>query len=228
MLFAIGLAIAMSVSGHIGSESPLLFAVREIGGAMALGGLLGAIGCVLTGRLKPGKPILTEALALVLICGGLSLWLEVSFLITSIVMGGVIANFAKHHEHPFHEIENIEWPFMVIFFVLAGATIELDALESIGLVGLVYICSRIAGKLLGARIGAQLSRADGQTKQWLGLALLSQAGVAIGMALVASEHFPEYRQTILSLVISSTIFFEILGPVAAKFAIEKADQSVEQ
>ncbi len=224
MLFAIGIAIAMSITGHIATDSPLIFAAKDIGGALILGLILGFIGSSLTGRIKPGKPILTEALALVFICGGLALWLNVSFLIASIIMGAVIANFAKHHEHSFHEIENIEWPFMVIFFVLAGATIEIEALENIGLLGLVYITSRIMGKLAGARLGAQLSHADKEIKRWMGLALLSQAGVAIGMALVASEHFPEYRQTILSLVISSTIFFEIFGPIAAKFAIRKASQ----
>lgn len=225
MLFAIGIAIATSITGHAATESPLLFAIKDIGGALILGLLLGLIGAFLTGRIKPGKPILTEAMALVFICGGLALWFHVSFLIASIAMGAIIANFAKHHEHPFHEIENIEWPFMVIFFVLAGATLEIEIIKNIGLLGLVYIISRIAGKLAGAHIGAHFSHASKAIKYWLGLALLPQAGVAIGMALVASNYFPEHQQTLLSLVISSTIFFEILGPVATRFAIKKAAQT---
>lgn len=225
VLFALGIAFATSITNHTVAESSLLFAVKDIGGAVILGLILGFIGAFVTGRIKPGTPILTEAMALVFICGGLALWLHVSFLIASITMGAVIANVAKHHEYPFHEIENIEWPFMVIFFVLAGATLELEIIKNIGLIGFVYIISRIMGKLVGAQLGARLSHASEGVKRWMGFALLPQAGVAIGMALVASNYFPEHQQTLLSLVISSTIFFEILGPIATRFAINKAAQA---
>jgi Kef-type K+ transport system membrane component KefB len=223
ILFGMGLALAASISGHISDESPFLFATKDIGGAILLGLVLGFIATHLTGRVKPGQPILSEALGLVFICGGLALWLNVSFLIASIVMGAVVASFAKHHEYSFHEIENIEWPFMVIFFVLAGATLNLEMLANIGLFGLAYILSRIIGKLVGARVGSYFSEADRATKNWMGLALLPQAGVAIGMALVASDIFPEHKQTLLSVVISSTIFFEIIGPIFARLAIKKAN-----
>ncbi len=107
----------------------------------------------------------------------------VSYLIAAMVMGAVIANFARNHTYLFHAIEGIEWPFMVIFFVLAGASLELSALHEVGLVGLVYIASRSIGKLLGARLGCQACMADTTTRNWMGVALLPQAGVAVGMAL---------------------------------------------
>ena len=221
MLFGIGIALAISTNGLTPDTSSILLASRDIGGALILGLLLGFPAAYLTGRLKPGKPLLTEALGLVFICGGIALWLEVSFLISSIVMGAIVANFAKHHEYPFHEIENIEWPFMVIFFVLAGATLELSIIREIGLIGVMYIICRILGKFIGARIGAQISRASQKIKNWMGIALLPQAGVAIGMALVASGYFPEYRQILLSLIISSTVFFEIIGPIFTRLAIRQ-------
>lgn len=99
---------------------------------MILGVLLGFPAAYLTGRIRTGRPMLMEALGLVFLCGGIAIWLDVSFLIASIVMGAVVANFARHHEYPFHEIENIEWPFMTIFFVLAGASLELDMITQIG------------------------------------------------------------------------------------------------
>jgi len=184
--------------------------------------LIGLPAAYLTGRVKQGQPILTEALGIVFVCGGLAIWLGVSFLIASMVMGAIIANLAKHHEYSFHAIEGIEWPFMVIFFVLAGASLELSALKNIGLIGVAYILLRATGKYLGAKIGSQFSRAEKSTKRWIGLALLPQAGVAIGMALVASNQFPEYRQVLLSIVISSTVFFEIIGPVFTRMAIQRA------
>lgn len=222
MLFGVGVAAASSLSGYGADNSSILMAFKDTGGAVILGLLIGFPAAYLTGRLKPGEPILTEALGLVFVCGGLALWFDVSFLIASMVMGIIVANFAKHHEYPFHAIEGIEWPFMVIFFVLAGASLDLKAVGEVGLVGVMYILCRIGGKLLGARIGSQCSGADKKIKSWMGVALLPQAGVAIGMALVASHYFPEYGQTLLSLVISSTIFFEIIGPVLTRLALQRA------
>lgn len=225
LLFAIGLAVATSVSGHPSNGSTILIAIKEIGGALVLGFLIGFPAAYLTGRLKPGEPILTEALGLVFICGGLAMWLEVSFLIASITMGAIVANFAKHHEYPFHAIENVEWPFMVIFFVLAGATIELNELAEIGFIGIGYIICRSIGKILGARIGGQISHADNAVKNWMGIALLPQAGVSIGMALVASSYFPEHRQFLLTIILGSTVFFELIGPLLTRIAIQRASSA---
>ncbi len=222
MLFGIGLAAAISISGQTSDTLSILLAIKDIGGAVILGVMIGFPAAYLTGRLKPGKPMLTEALGLVFVCGGLALWLDISFLIASIVMGAIVANFAKHHDYSFHEIENIEWPFMVIFFVLAGATLEIHMIAEIGLIGIVYILSRIIGKILGARIGGEISKAEQKIKNWIGVALLPQAGVAIGMALIASSSFPEYRQLLLSLIISTTILFELIGPIFTRIAIRKA------
>ena len=222
MLFGIAVAVATSINTNGAENLSMLMAIKDIGGAVILGMLIGFPAAYLTGRLKDGEPILSEALGLVFVCGGLAIWLDVSFLIAAIVMGAVVTNFAKHHEYPFHAIEGIESPFMVTFFILAGASLNFNGAGNIVLILAVYIISRTAGKLIGARIGAQFSRADQKTKKWMGVALLPQAGVAIGMALVASNYFPEYRQILLSVVITSTIFFEIIGPIFTRLALKKA------
>ena len=219
ILFSLGLALISLLNGMQGSYVFVLGAGYEIIGAMLLGGLIGLPAAYLTGRISPGQPMLTEALGLVFICGGAAIWLEVSFLIAAMTMGAVIANLARHHEYPFHEIENVEWPFMGIFFVLAGASLEFGMLTEIGLIGMVFVLARIGGKLLGTWTGALASQAGTQVRHWMGLALLPQAGVAIGMALLTAERFPEYRQTILSIVISTTVFFELVGPVFTRMAL---------
>lgn len=224
ILFSIGIALVSILAGNTEHSAQIYIAIWDIGGALILGVLLGFPAAYLTGRIRTGRPMLMEALGLVFLCGGIAIWLDVSFLIASIVMGAVVANFARHHEYPFHEIENIEWPFMTIFFVLAGASLELGMIKEIGLIGGVYIISRITGKLLGARIGAGLCEADTVTRCWMGFALLPQAGVAMGMALVAASRFPEYQQVLLTVVISSTIFFEIIGPVFTRAALRRASK----
>ena len=221
LLFGVGIVVVKSMNGLDADMLPLLIVTREIGGAIILGVLIGLPAAYLTGRIKSGQPMLIEALGIVFVCGGLALMLDVSFLIASMVMGSVVANLARHHEYPFHAIEGVEWTFMVIFFVLAGASIELSAVKEIGIIGVVYILCRATGKYLGVMLGSRFGKADKETKQWMGIALFPQAGVAIGMALVASEHFPEYRQTLLSVIISTTIFFEIIGPVFTRMALQQ-------
>lgn len=221
VLFSIGIALVSIIAGNAEHATQLYIAIWDIGGAVLLGALLGFPAAFLTGRIRQGQPMLMEALGLVFLCGGIAIWMDVSFLIASIVMGAVVANFARHHEYPFHEIENIEWPFMTIFFVLAGASLEPAMVKEIGLIGGAYIAARIAGKLLGARLGGRMGRADRKTRCWMGFALLPQAGVAMGMALVASSRFPEYQQVLLTVVISSTVFFEIIGPVFTRAALRR-------
>lgn len=221
ILFSLGIAIVTSLNGSNTEATPLLSALKEIGGAVVLGLIIGFPASYLTGRIKQGQPILTEALGLMFLCGGLAIWLNVSFLIASMMMGAIIANFAKHHDYPFHAIEGIEWPFMVVFFVLAGASLELSALKDIGMIAVVYIVCRAIGKYTGALLGSQASHTEQPIKCWMGVALLPQAGVAIGMALVAANQFPEYRQMLLSVVISSTVIFEIIGPVFTRLALQK-------
>ena len=219
ILFSFGLAAVGAMQGLDGSGSPLVMIVRDIGGGVVIGFVIGLPAAFLTGRIKPGQPMLTEALGIAFLCGGLALWADASFLIASMVMGAVIANLAKHHDYPFHAIEDIEWPFMVIFFVLAGASLEFDGLLDAGLIGLAYIALRMAGKILGAGAGCVISGIDSATRRWMGLALLPQAGVAMGMALIASNSFPDLRPVLLPIVIGATIIFEITGPVFTRMAL---------
>ena len=225
IIFSLGLALVATLVGVDGHSSPLLMGLKDIGGAIILGLLIGLPAAYMTGRIRQGQPMLTEALGLVFVCGGLALWLDVSFLIASMMMGAVVANLATHHEYPFHAIEDIEWPFMVIFFVLAGASLEFSTLKDIGLIGSVYIACRITGKVLGAGLGCRCSSARTATCRWIGVAMLPQAGVAMGMALVAASLLPEYRQVVLSVVISTTVFFELIGPPLTRLVLRRADST---
>lgn len=224
ILFSIGFSIVLSITGTGEFAAPLIHAVRDIGGAILLGIVIGYPAACLTGRIRAGRPMLTEALGLVFLCGGIALWLEVSFLIAAMVMGALVGNFARHHDIAFHEIENIEWPFMIIFFVLAGAQLKVGSLASIGIMALIYIVCRSFGKVAGAWIGGVVSNSNVKTRNWMGMALLPQAGVALGMALVAAEEFAEYKQVLLSIMISTTVIFELVGPVFSRLALKRTGE----
>lgn len=227
IIFSIGLSAVAFFLQSNGTESRVFEASWDIFGAILLGALLGYPAAKLSGRLRPGRPMFAEALGLVLFCGGLALWLDVSFIVASMVMGAVVRNFAAHHEYGFHEIEDIEWPFMIVFFILAGASLQFNAVQLVMFSGAFYIALRAAGKILGAYLGALASHSNKITRNWMGIALLPQAGVAIGMALVAINQFPQYRENILPIVIFSTIFFELIGPVFTRMALGKADSLIE-
>lgn len=221
-------SLVIVVAGSLGGAADagiLVEAGREIGGALLVGCLVGFPGAVLTGRLSGGDPLRTEALGLVFLTAGLSLWLEVSFLLAGMTAGTIIVNRARHHTRAFHEIEHIEWPFMILFFILAGAALEPDHLADLGLIGAAYVALRIVARFIGGAIGGRVGRVPGAERRLYGVALLPQAGVAVGMALVAAEEFPAMGDMILTLTIGSTVLFEIIGPVGTVWAIGKVRQA---
>lgn len=218
LAFSLMLTIAQLTAGDGNGVDSLLTGLWEIGGAILIGVVLGMPLAYLSGRVKPGERTLAEALGAVFLCGGIAIWLEVSFLLAAMVMGTTVANLSRHHR-PFHAIEGIEWPFMILFFILAGATLELDSLSKIGLVGAGYVVFRIIGRIVGGWTGAWVSGADTPIRRWIGIAMMPQAGVALGMALVAAQHLPDYSDTILPVVIASTVLFEMFGPIVTRIAL---------
>lgn len=221
------LAGAVSVAGAVSNGEgamSLAHGAWEAGGAILLGAAIGVPASYLTGRLKRGEPTLLEALGIVFLCAGLALYLDVSFLLTGMVCGAVVVNLARHHDQPFHEIERIEWPFLLLFFVMAGASLDTAMLEQIGWIGLAYIVLRILARIAGGLLGGRLAGLPPRESALTGLALMPQAGVAIGMALVASERLPHYADQLLAITIASTIIFEIIGPFFTQFALMRADR----
>lgn len=226
LIFGFMLTLAAIVVGDE-TMSALILGLWEAGGAIGLGVALGFPAAWLTGRIRPGEPTLTEALGVVFLCAGFALWLEVSFLLAGMVTGAVIVNFASHHERPLHEIERVEWPFMLLFFVMAGALLEIAPLMGIGMIGGAYVGLRVIARLIGGWAGARMAGLSGRTGGLMGLALMPQAGVAVGMALVAAERFPAYADQILALAIASTVVFEIAGPFLTQTALARAGDGTD-
>lgn len=216
-------AVAFMTAGS--PDGFLLHALREVGGALLLGGILGLFAGFLTQRIRPGEPTLLEALGVVLLTAGLATYWNLSFILAAMTMGAVMTNVASHHERAFHEIEHIEWPFLVLFFVLAGASMHLEVLLGVGVLGIAYMLLRVVGKVGGAALGVTLAGGEPMVRRWLGPALLPQAGIALGLALIIEQRFPDIAGHLLSLIIAATVVFEIFGPPFTRLALRRAGES---
>ena len=222
VVFSMVLLLVQATTGDAHGAALLGDLARDLAGSAALGLAIGLPGAWLTGRLRAGDPIQIEALALVFLLAGGALYLDLSYLIAGMVAGAVLVNWATHHDRAFHEIEHIRWPFLVLFFVLAGAALELEALATLGAAGMAYVVLRVLARFLGGWLGAVAGHTPARERMLYGPALLPQAGVAVGMALIAAQSFPEWRDTIMALTIGTTVFFELVGPPAALWAIRRS------
>lgn len=212
IIFGLCMAFLGGAYSGVGAEA-LSQPWWELGGAILLGIAFGFPAAWITGRLYPGKPTQVEALALILLLTGISDYLEVSSLLSAIIVGFIVVNFAQHHIRSFGEVENIEWLFLVFFFFLSGASINLEHLDTAILLVFAYILLRVIGRYLGGALGVIYfkQRAEHLPSN-IGLALTPQAGIAMGMALLVAERFPGQGNLILTTVVTSTIVFEVFGP----------------
>jgi Kef-type K+ transport system membrane component KefB len=215
-------SVSVSLAGFILDTGldRALYSLWELFGAIALGAGLGLPIAWLTGRSSEGEPLLIEALGAVILCAGVAEYLGVSYLLASIFMGVTVTNVARHHTRPFHAIEQIEWPFMMLFFILAGASLDFAALENLGWLGAAYGVARIAGRLVGGVICSLHWKRPSTEGAALGCALLPQAGVAIGIALIGAQTFPEFAPDLLATAIAATVFFELTGPPLTRRSLD--------
>ena len=223
--FSVFLAVAVALSGSGGWVNALSTGGLELGGAILIGLLLGLPATWLTDHLRRGEPMQAEALGFIFICGGLAQLINASFILATMIMGAVIANKSNHTDRAFDTIREFEWPIMILFFVLAGSSLHIAKLPEIGLIGLIYIGLRIFGLVAGAYLGGSISNAGKTIQKYMGMAITPQAGVALGMALVAKNHFPELEDTFIPLIIGTTVFFELIGPIFTRLALIKSDNA---
>lgn len=198
--------------------------IREILGSFLLGIIGGLILCQGLRYLHNDGEILTFGLALAILTSGLATTWNLSSLLATMTLGMIATNLSSESRHLFDLIQRIEPPIYVAFFVLAGMYLQLDVLPSIGALGIGYVLARIVGKMGGAYLGASITKAPDAVRNYLGLALIPQAGVAIGLSVVAVAQFPELKSTIMTVILASVVVSEIIGPLGAKLALTKAGE----
>ncbi len=224
ILFSLMFAAAEGIVGKREAMSEVAAGAWEVIGAVLLGALLGLPMAWLTGRLRKGEPAILEAAGFVFLCAGLATLLDVSYLLACMVLGTVVANRAKHHTRPFHAIEGATDPFLAVFFLLAGFRLELDALQSVGLLGAVYILARSIGLIVGGRLGSKIAKSPAVVQEHIGWCLLPQAGVALGLTLIVSEKLPDIGNRLLPMIIATTVVFEVAGPMFTQYHLRRAGE----
>ena len=225
ILFSLSVAIAQAVSDSSASlGASLLSPLKEIGGALVAGAVLGFI------FLIPLRFFKKQGNRLSLICGfifaglGLAKWLGLSNLLLCMSMGAVIANFSSDVGQLMDICDSVTPPIFMLFFVASGADLRLDVLPTVGVIGTIYIVLRVAGKIVGAGFGASLCKCERTVKKYLGPCLLPQAGVAIGLSLAAGEVVPEYAPQIRAVILCGTLIYELIGPAVTKLSLKKAGE----
>ena len=231
IMYGFASALAMfSIGGGkgVGLLSALEWSLLRVGGAVVLGILLGLALAYVVRKRHDKNEILTWSLGAILICAGLAKILNFSLILATIVLGMTVANtFSLSGRRTFEAIQSITIPIYIAFFVLAGAHLQVGLLPKMGLLGLVYILARGLGKIGGASLGAYISKAEMNMKKYLGFGLLSQAGVAIGLAMVVQREFGLYGElaiVTITIIATTDIIHEILGPLGVKYAIGKAGE----
>jgi Kef-type K+ transport system membrane component KefB len=224
-------AIGVLLSGVVSVSTLFINPVIEIGGALLLGGGIGLLFGYILRKLIEREEIIVISLTAIFLTAGLSLFFEVSLILACMAMGMVMINMYPQDNKPvFEHIRSISLPVYILFFVIAGINLHLGLLISIGAIGIVYIICRSLGLIGGSYISALASKADPVIRKNIGLGILSQAGVAIGLSLLAYQKLlslgmEELGDLIVTTVAATTVIFEIIGPLSARVAIFRAGEA---
>lgn len=232
MLFGFALAIARTLTDN-GDSS---FATAALAGcgviilSLALGVITGLVIEAMTHRLKSRAEMLTGGLALLLLSGEAARLLSFSPLLVGMAVGFTIVNRDRRDVRLFRLLNDFAPPIHVLFFTLAGAHLNFSSLKVAGWLGLLYFLLRATGKTSGAWLGGIFGGAPAAISRYLGIALVPQAGIAVGLAfLINSDPHLSYFGTILTpTILTGVLLAELTGPLCARYALHKTGESVPE
>lgn len=224
--FGIAISLAKLSTGQHTLSVPQLFMepAIEIGGSIVLGLIIGLLYIIVLKKSSGRDELQAVSLAAIGIATGISNYLGLSPLLVCIVMGATVVNITKNSKRVFDSLNDFVSPVYILFFTLAGASLELNILIRVGFVGFAYVLARAAGKMLGAWSGAKIVKADPMVTRYLSLALFPQGGISIGLLVLVRQQIPDFAVEISTIIMFSVLIYEISGPIFAKLAIQKAGE----
>jgi len=235
LLFSLAAALAESLlakAGGLSLQQVLALPVREIGGALLIGVGVGLPFEWLLNRLKGRHAVYAYIVGTVLLVAGLANSLHASLILATMTMGILVTNFGSDNSQYIScVVERVGPLAYTLFFALVGARFQVALLPQMGVLGLIYLALRTGGKFGGAWVGGWLGRAPRVVRDNLGLGLLSQAGIAIGLALSVAHRFDIYGETgarlgqlVINVITATTFVVQLIGPVMVKLAITRAGE----
>ncbi|MFQ6034791.1 MAG: cation:proton antiporter [Sedimentisphaerales bacterium] len=225
--FASSFAGVLLGSGQADWAESVLAPLWEIFGAMGLGIAAGLLLIFVLRYVGETGQVLVFSIASVTLVVGLSIALKVESILAAMLLGATLANLLPRRSQSIFEIvEKFSPPIYVLFFVLVGARLELSAAPLWMIVlAIVYVLGRSIGKISGCWFGALISKSPSTLQKYLGICLFSQAGVAIGLSILASHRFGDsIGQAIILIITLTTFLVQIVGPPMVKLAVAKAGE----
>lgn len=225
--FGLAMSIAkLSISKTSGSialmiAGPFIETIAPIGIGIVIGYILAF---VVKKIAKNGEEVQIIALATIGLTTGLCNYLELSPLLANIMVGTVLVNVLQNSNRVFSSVNDFISPFYVLFFTLAGASLDLEILATIGVVGVAYLFARGGGKFIGAYVGCKIMKTEKTVTRNLGWALLPQGGISIGLSVLVRQQLPTYADEITTIIMFGVLVFEITGPIFSKIAITRAGE----
>lgn len=214
--------INANVGANISASEIVMPMVYNIG-ALAIGFISGVILSKLMTPKRSEDNRLILTISLLLGIAGLCAAIDISPLLSCMLFGTTYINMTKDKEL-YKQVERFTPPILSIFFVLSGMSLDISSFSTLGVFGISYFIIRIAGKYLGAYLGCIIAKTTKEVRNYLGLALIPQAGVAIGLAFLGKRILPENMgNMLLTIILSSSVLYELIGPACAKIALIYSD-----
>lgn len=221
MAFGISLSIVkmMMGSAEISFIKMVAAPVVEIVGSLGLGFILGLLLSMVAPKTKNRDELLSVVVGFIILGSSLSSILNLSPLLTNMMVGSVVVNVVQKSKRIFDLIADVTPPIYLMFFTLAGAGLNIKELSSVGLIGIGYIIARTLGKVIGAGLGAKMVKSEPNVVKYLGISLLPLGGISIGLSIIVSNDLPQFGESIVTIVLFSVLIFEIFGPIFTKIGI---------
>jgi len=228
LLFSVIAAFAGSSFSGVESNliQSLMYAAREIGGSLILGAVTGWLIHVFTSARERSNEVYIVSLGMICLLTAVATTFGLSPLLAGMTAGAILANMKRGAFRVISSLEQLSPPLYATFFAIAGTELSFSSFSQgpVLLMGLLFIVARAAGKYFGVWAGARAAGSSPLIRKYLGLAMLPQAGVAIGLALYiqASPIFAGYQElaaTMVSIVLMSVFVNELTGPPISKYAV---------
>ncbi|MEE8620384.1 MAG: cation:proton antiporter [Dehalococcoidia bacterium] len=230
VIYSVGIMLTQILLGGEASVShSLSYPLWEIFGGLGLGGAIGVAISYFAKKVHLSSDhIFIISIAVAMLCWGLAEMIGVSAILTCMALGTAVINLNVQIGTRSNElIDNIMTPVFILFFAAVGMGMDFSLFHLMWPLIIVYVVGRSIGKIAGCSLGGVLARSEPKIKKYLGLAMLDQAGVAIGLAFLAAQALSGYELggTIIALMAITTVVHGLLAPPLIQYAVRKSGES---